>query len=82
MKLKEPVILLIFTLICSIVLNFAPLTTANTAETSTPLYFGVDVAFESLADTIQIIDEVSSYTNLFIIGCYGPITQGKWSTNL
>lgn len=79
MKLKEPSILLIFTLICSFTLNFAPPTTANTTETSTPLYFGVDVAFESLDETLRIVDTVSPYTNLFVIGCYGPVVQGNHS---
>jgi hypothetical protein len=46
-------------------------------ETSTPLYFGVDVGFESLEETLRIVDTVSPYTNLFIIGCYGPVTQGN-----
>jgi hypothetical protein len=79
MKLKEPAILLIFTLICSFTINFAPITTASNTETSTPIYFGVDVGFESLDETLRIVDTVSSYTNLFIIGCYGPVVQGNHS---
>jgi hypothetical protein len=43
------------------------------------LYFGVDVAFESLNETLSIVDEVSSYTNLFVIGCYGPVIQSNKS---
>jgi hypothetical protein len=29
-----------------------------------------------LDETLRIVDEVSSYTNLFVIGCYGPLLQG------
>ena len=44
---------------------------AVTTQTSPSLYFGVDVAFESIAATEQLIDNVSSYTNFFVIGCDG-----------
>jgi len=50
---------------------------AQSTETSPSLYFGVDVGFESLAETLRIIDTVSPYTNLFVIGCYGPTTQSN-----
>jgi len=40
-------------------------------QASPSLYFGVDVAFESVAATEQLIDNVSSYTNFFVIGCTG-----------
>ncbi len=35
------------------------------------IFLGVDVSFESVPATEQLIDKVSSYTNLFVIGCYG-----------
>lgn len=75
MKLKKLGIFLILMLISTLVMEQRSSTKAQSAETSTSLYFGVDVAFESLDETLRIIDEVSSYTNLFIIGCYGPITH-------
>jgi hypothetical protein len=75
MKLKKLGIFLILMLISTFVMEQTSSTKAQSAETSTSLYFGVDVAIESLNETLRIIDEVSSYTNLFIIGCYGPITH-------
>jgi hypothetical protein len=42
------------------------------AEQDLPdLFLGVDVAYENLAEIRKLIDEVSSYTNLFVIGCTG-----------
>ena len=73
MKLKELVIFLIFIMISTFMINSPSSNIAQSAETSTSLYFGVDVAFESLSETLRIVDEVSSYTNLFVIGCYGPL---------
>jgi hypothetical protein len=32
---------------------------------------GVDVAYENLTEIKKLIDEISSYTNLFVIGCTG-----------
>jgi hypothetical protein len=75
MKLKKLGIFLILMLISTFVMEQTSSTKAQSAETSTSLYFGVDVAFESLDETLRIINEVSSYTNLFIIGCYGPLTH-------
>jgi hypothetical protein len=74
MKLKQLAVLLILLLISVLLINLISSTKGESARTSTDLYFGVDVAFENLTITLQIIDEVSSYTNLFVIGCYGPTT--------
>ncbi len=72
MKLKKLGIFLIIILISAFIKSTSSITNES-AATATSLYFGVDVAFESIDETIRIIDEVSSYTNLFIIGCYGPL---------
>ncbi len=77
MKSKELGIFLIFILISTPIINSTSPNTAQSAETATSLYFGVDVAFENLGETLRIIDEVSSYTNLFVIGCYGPVIQSN-----
>jgi hypothetical protein len=74
MKLKPLVVLLTLLLISALLINLMSSAKGESAQTSTSLYFGVDVAFESLTATLQIIDKVSSYTNLFVIGCYGPTT--------
>ena len=41
------------------------------AQTAPNLYFGVDVAYENVTQTEQLIDKISSYTNFFVIGCTG-----------
>jgi hypothetical protein len=70
MKLKQFTVLLILLLVLPLFLN-SQTAKAVTTQTTPNLYFGVDVAFESVAATEQLIDNVSSYTNFFIIGCTG-----------
>lgn len=71
MKIKVAVVLFV------VLLVFQPFLMLSRAETqvsgtATPnLYVGVDVAYENLTTTQQLIDEVSSYTNFFVIGCLG-----------
>ncbi len=71
MKFKQLTVLLILLLIVPIFLNCTSTAKAVTTQTPPSLYFGVDVAFESIAVTEQLIDNVSSYTNFFVIGCDG-----------
>jgi hypothetical protein len=35
------------------------------------LFFGIDAAYEDVDEIKQLVDEVSSYTNFFILGCTG-----------
>ena len=79
MKLKKLVIFLIVILISTFIINSKSSNIPQSAETATSLYFGVSVAFESLDETLRIVDEVSSYTNLFVIGCYGPVIPSNES---
>ena len=69
MKLKQPTVLLILLLILPLFLNSGLTAKVEATPTSPSLYFGVDVAFGSIAATEQLIDNVSSYTNFFILGC-------------
>ena len=71
MKIKQLSVLLILLLVSPLFLNFTQTAKAATTQTMPNLYFGVDVAFESVATTEQLIDNVSSYTNFFVIGCTG-----------
>ena len=71
MKFKQVTVLLILLLILPLFLNCTLTAKAVTTQTTPSLYFGVDVAFESIATTEQLIDNVSSYTNFFVIGCTG-----------
>ena len=71
MSLKQCATLLILLIIFSLALNYGVTAKAETTQPSPNLYFGVDVAFGSIAATEQLIDNVSSYTNFFVIGCTG-----------
>jgi hypothetical protein len=71
MKFKQLTVLLILLLSLPLFLNCTSTAQVVTTQTPPSLYFGVDVAFESLAVTEQLIDNVSSYTNFFVIGCTG-----------
>lgn len=69
MKLKQPAALLILILIIPLFLNYTLTVKAASAQPSPSLFFGVDVAYGGVAGTEQLIDNVSSYTNFFVIGC-------------
>ena len=71
MKYKQLTVLLVFLLILPLFLNYNLTSKAATSHNFTKLFLGVDVAYESVPLTEQLIDNVSSYTNLFIIGCTG-----------
>lgn len=71
MNLKRLAFFLIFVLIFSFSLNYSSVTKAESANSSPTVFLGVDVSFESIPVTEQLIDNVSSYTNVFVIGCYG-----------
>jgi hypothetical protein len=77
MKLKQLTVLLIFIMILPLFLNSSLTTKAVTTQTSPNLYVGVDVAFESIAETEQLIDNISSYTNFFVIGCTGNYSETR-----
>jgi hypothetical protein len=77
MIIKQLTVFLILLLILPLSLNFSLPTKAVTAETSPGLYVGVDVAFESIAETEQLIDNIRNYTNFFVIGCYGGYNETR-----
>jgi hypothetical protein len=79
MRIKVVVIFLSLAMALAWMINFMPPTTAEPEENSSGLYFGVSVGFENLDETLRIVDEVSSYTNLFVIGCYGPLIKSNSS---
>jgi hypothetical protein len=55
--------------------------TVQAAAQSTPeVYVGVDVAFQSLPLTLQLIDNVCEFTNFFVIGCHGAYNLTKLTT--
>jgi|WetSurMetagenome_2_1015567.scaffolds.fasta_scaffold83432_2 hypothetical protein len=71
MKTKLLTVLLFFLLISPLFIDHNLIANASTANTPPNIFLGVDVSFESVSATEQLIDKVCSYTNLFVIGCYG-----------
>jgi hypothetical protein len=69
MRFKQLAILLSILLISPFLINCTSTAKAETTQTQQSLYVGVDVAFESIAQTEQLINNISSYTNFFVIGC-------------
>lgn len=71
MKPKRLGVLLVSLLIVQVFLNYASLINVHAEQESPDIFIGVDVAYENLTEIKKLIDEVSSYTNLFVIGCTG-----------
>jgi hypothetical protein len=74
MKPKYLVVLLVSLLIVPVFLYYGFLANDSLKGTCSDLYVGVDVAYDNLTEIKKLIDQVSPYTNLFVIGCTG-ITQ-------
>jgi hypothetical protein len=77
MKLKHLTSLLILVIILPLFINYSLIAKEVNAQTSPSLYVGVDVAFESVADTKQLIDNLSSFTNFLVIGCKGDYNETR-----
>ncbi|MDI9644558.1 MAG: hypothetical protein QFX35_05000 [Candidatus Verstraetearchaeota archaeon] len=59
------------------VLPFLSMLPPHGSTSSEDLYFGVDVAYGDVAATKLLIDRVSPYTNLFVIGCLGSYNESR-----
>ena len=80
MKLKGLGIILVSLLILQAVSTYNFSVKAAIQGTEKPdVYFGVDVAYENLTETKLTVDKTSSYTNLFVIGCYGNYNETRLS---
>ncbi len=77
MKFKQSAVVLIVILVLPLFLNYSLTTQAVTIQISPSLYVGVDVAFESIVETEQLIDNIGSYTNFFVIGCTGDYNETR-----
>ncbi len=66
---------LVLTLISSIIIGVFPSVGANSKSDSN-VFVGVDIAYGGIAEIKQLVDEISSYTNLFVLGCTG-VTQDR-----
>jgi hypothetical protein len=76
MKLKQPVVVLIcLLLISSVFINFSSLSSAQ-EQKSPDVYFGIDMGYGTdVAGAKAAIDQVSNFTNFFILGTYALSTN-------
>jgi hypothetical protein len=80
MKVKSVTVLLILAVVLPIFLNMSLPAKADIAQTLPSLFVGVDVAYESVTATEQLIDKISSYSNTFVIGCNGNNNETRLTT--
>jgi hypothetical protein len=71
MNLKLAVTFLASLLIASAILSYSFLAADPPKEEPQGLYLGIDVAYENMTEIKALIDKVSPYTNVFVIGCTG-----------
>ena len=71
MKNKCLVFFLISLFASQVLLNSSFPVYAQTENQQADAFFGVDVAYENLTEIKTLINEISTYTNLFVIGCTG-----------
>jgi len=80
MNFKHLTFLLILVIILPLFINYSITTKEVNAQTPPSLYVGVDIAFESVAETKQLIDNLSSFTNFLVIGCTGGYDETRLTT--
>ena len=71
MKRQFLIFFLILVLTSSVLVGSAILVLLPSQEDSLDFFVGVDVAYDDLDEIYALIDEVSPYTNLFVIGSTG-----------
>ena len=69
MRLKLWTFVLAILLLTPLCLTYNSTSKMACAQSAPDLYFGIDAAFGNVTATEQLIDNVSGYTNVFIIGC-------------
>jgi hypothetical protein len=65
------IVLLVSLLIVSLFVQHSFFVKASSKGVPLDVFVGVDVAYENLAEIKSLVDEISNYTNLFVIGCTG-----------
>jgi hypothetical protein len=71
------IVFLVSLLIAPVFLNSGSLVYAQTSQATPDVYIGIDVAYDNVTGIKSLIDEVSTYTNLFVIGCTGITSVGS-----
>ena len=71
MKAKFLVVFLISLPAFQFILNFGFPVYAQTENQPPDVFFGIDVAYDNQTEFEALVNEVSAYTNLLVIGCTG-----------
>jgi len=58
-------------LIVSLTLHYVFLVKDSPKGETLEVFVGVDVAYDDVAEIERLVDEISNYTNLFVVGCTG-----------
>ena len=69
MRIKIPIIVVLVLLLAISVFLTRDLYSTVTKPASPDVYLGIDVAYGDFEAIKELISEVSSYTNLFVVGC-------------
>jgi hypothetical protein len=75
MKTRLYGFLLLLVLVCSALLCAFP-SVGVKGENAPDVFVGIDLAYGGINEIKQWVDEVASYTNLFVLGCTG-VTQNR-----
>lgn len=78
MRPKLVTVPLILLLVLPLFINFS-LPAKSSAASSPGLYVGVDIAYENVSASEQLIDKVSAYTNIVVLGCTGYYNTARLS---
>src|SRR5208283_2899193 len=71
MKIRFTIVFFVFLLIVSFMVQTTFVVKASQTGYSKDLYFGVDIAYYNNTEFKAEVDEISSYTNLIVIGADG-----------
>jgi hypothetical protein len=73
MKTRLYGLFLLLTLVCSVLIGVFPSVIVQAGD-APDVFVGIDMAYGGVDEIKQCVDEVGSYTNLFVLGCTG-VTQ-------
>ena len=71
MKLAFLAVFLIIVLVVSVFIGYSFLALESSEYTTPELFVGVDVAYDNMEEIKGLVDEISNYTNTFVIGSTG-----------
>jgi hypothetical protein len=71
MKLVLSTVFLIIVLVVSVLIGCSYLAPEHFADTTPELFVGIDVAYDNMEEIKGLVDEISNYTNTFVVGSTG-----------